>query len=101
MARIIFILISLLPAGAPEGKLIASKEPGWPQWRGPRRDGISDEKGLLQSWPKDGPALLWKIDGLGKGWSSPIVTGGTIYITGDVGAELTIFALDLDGKPKW
>jgi len=27
--------------------LIASAEPGWPQWRGPRRDGISDETGLL------------------------------------------------------
>ena len=26
---------------------IASEEQGWPQWRGPRRDGISDEKGLL------------------------------------------------------
>lgn len=83
-------------------QLIPSKEPGWPQWRGPRRDGISDEKGLLQSWPKEGPRLLWKAEGLGQGWSSPIVTGGSIYITGDVDkAELRIFALDLDGKPKW
>jgi len=33
---------------SPDG-LIASSEPGWPQWRGPRRDGVSDEKGLLQT----------------------------------------------------
>ena len=46
--------------GADDG-LIASPEPGWPQWRGPRRDGISDEKGLLASWPEGGPKLLWKI----------------------------------------
>ena len=70
------------------GKLLASKEPGWPQWRGPRRDGISDEKNLLQSWPAGGPPLLWKTEGLGRGWSSPVVTGGSIYLTGDVGEEL-------------
>jgi outer membrane protein assembly factor BamB len=90
-----------VPAQSPPGKLVASKEPGWPQWRGPRRDGISDEKGLLQAWPERGPALLWKVEGLGRGWSSPIVTRGAIYITGDVGEELSIFAFDLEGKPRW
>jgi len=85
----------------PPGKLVASKEPGWPQWRGPRRDGISDEKGLLQSWPEGGPKLLWKVDGLGRGFSCPVVTGGTIYITGDVGEDLHLFAFDLDGKSRW
>ena len=78
--------------------LIASSEPDWPQWRGPRRDGISGEKGLLQSWPEDGPELLWKIGGLGTGWSSPIIVGQRIYITGDVGSDLVIFALDLNGQ---
>jgi outer membrane protein assembly factor BamB len=81
--------------------LVASPEPGWPQWRGPRRDGISDEKGLLQSWPEGGPKLLWKITDLGRGWSSPIITHGSIYITGDVGDDLVVYALDLEGKPKW
>jgi outer membrane protein assembly factor BamB len=81
--------------------LIASPEPGWPQWRGARRDGISDEKGLLQTWPEGGPKLLWSIDGLGRGWSSPIVTQGRIYLTGDVGDDLVIFAYDLDATPVW
>jgi outer membrane protein assembly factor BamB len=84
-----------------QGTLVASKEPGWPQWRGPRRDGWSLEKGLLQAWPAGGPKLLWKADGLGRGYSSPIVTGGTLYITGDAGHELCIYALDLEGKMKW
>jgi outer membrane protein assembly factor BamB len=84
-----------------QGGLIASPEPDWPQWRGPRRDGISDEKGLLQSWPDGGPKLVWKIDGMGKGWSSPIIVGKRIYITGDVGDDLVIFALDLSGKVQW
>src|SRR6185436_12862722 len=78
-----------------------SKEPGWPQWRGPRRDGLSDEKGLLQTWPAGGPPLLWSAGSFGRGWSSPIVTGGALYLTGDVGEELRLYALDLDGKMKW
>lgn len=73
----------------------------WPQWRGPNRDGIVHENNLLSSWPQDGPPLLWKRDGLGQGWSSPIIVDETIYITGDRGEALTIFALDLDGAPRW
>jgi hypothetical protein len=81
--------------------LIASPEPDWPQWRGRRRDGISDEKGLLSSWPQGGPKLLWKIDNLGTGWSSPIIVGDRLYITGDVGDDLVVFAFSLNGTPQW
>lgn len=81
--------------------LIASPEPDWPQWRGPRRDGVCDEKGLLSSWPQNGPKLRWKISGLGTGWSSPIVVGERLYITGDVGNDLVVFAFDRDGAPQW
>jgi len=90
-------------AAAHADGVIASREPGWPQWRGPRRDGICDEKGLLERWPEGGPKLLWKYDGLGRGWSSPIVTRGALYITGDSARQRQchIFAFDLDGKLKW
>ncbi len=80
---------------------ISSPEPDWPQWRGPRRDEISNEKGLLPTWPAEGPRLLWKIGDLGRGWSSPIVVRDRLYITGDVGDGLVIFAFDLNGKPLW
>jgi outer membrane protein assembly factor BamB len=88
-------------ASSPADGLIASPEPDWPQWRGPRRDGISDEKGLLSSWPDGGPKLLWKIDGMGTGWSCPIIVGQRLYITGDVGGDLVIFALNRDGEVQW
>lgn len=81
--------------------LIASTEAGWPQWRGLHRDGISDERGLLGSWPEGGPRLLWDVDGLGKGWSSPIVVQERLYITGDVGDDLLVFALDHSGSIEW
>lgn len=77
---------------------VASPDPGWPQWRGARRDGWSAEQGLLRDWPDGGPKLLWKTTGLGRGWSSPILVGDRIWITGDAGDDLTIFALDLEGR---
>jgi outer membrane protein assembly factor BamB len=84
----------------PDG-LIASPEPDWPQWRGKRRDAISDETGLLPTWPEGGPRLLWKLGNLGRGWSSPIVVGRRCYITGDVEGDLVVYAFDLDGKLVW
>jgi outer membrane protein assembly factor BamB len=85
----------------PAGFLVASPESGWPQFRGPRRDGICEERNLLPSWPEGGPKALWSAAGLGNGYSSPIISRGRIYITGDVGDELHIFALDLNGKHIW
>ncbi len=81
--------------------LVASGEPGWPQFRGARRNGISGEKGLLRSWPENGPQLLWTFSDLGRGYSSPVISGGRIYITGDKGETLHIYALDLNGKTVW
>ena len=86
---------------APSEGLVASPEPGWPQWRGPRRDGISQETDLLPAWPENGPTLLWKVDGLGTGWSSPIVVGDRLYVTGDVGDDLVIFAFESTGVLRW
>lgn len=87
------------PAG--HAALIASPEAGWPQFRGPRRDGLSDERGLLPSWPEGGPRLRWSASGIGRGYSSPIIAGGRLYITGDFEEELRILAFDLQGKPLW
>lgn len=85
----------------PAAAYVASPEPGWPQFRGPRRDGICDEKGLLQAWPEGGPRLLWKTNGLGNGYAAPIITGGRIYITGEADGDLWIRALDLEGRTLW
>lgn len=95
------ILTCVAAANAANMKLVASPEQGWPQWRGPTRDGVSTETGLLPAWPQGGPKLLWKANGLGKGYCSPIVARDAIYITGDEGANLSIFALGVNGKQKW
>jgi len=73
----------------------------WPQWRGLNRDGKSPGKGLLKSWPGGGPRLVWQKSGIGPGFSSATIADGTVYITGDKDGELTITALNLEGKEKW
>ena len=88
-------------AASTEARLIASDEPGWPQFRGPRRDGISDESGLLPEWPAPGLTALWTVTNLGRGFSSPVFSADRIFLTGDVGEELHLVALDLNGRPVW
>src|SRR5260370_798837 len=48
----------------------------WPQFRGPKRDGVSSETGLLQMWPADGPPLVWTYAEAGLGYSVNPMGGG-------------------------
>ena len=75
----------------------------WPQFRGPNRDGKSSETGLLKKWSKDGPKLLWSVDGLGIGFSSAAVADGYVYTTGMTSEDKQgiLFAYDLKGTEKW
>lgn len=66
----------------------------WPQFRGPNRDGRSTETGLLTEWPKDGPPLAWRIEGLGKGYSSVAIASGRIFTMGDRRGDMFVIALD-------
>ena len=59
----------------------------WPQWRGPQRNGISDETGLLKDWPKAGPKLLWQVENIGSGYSTPAVVQDRIYVLANRGLE--------------
>lgn len=81
----------------------ATSAADWPQWRGPNRDGISSEKGLRKEWPKEGPPLLWKIEGIGRGYSTPAVVGDRLYVDGSQGVENEfVEALAVkDGKKIW
>ena len=73
----------------------------WPQWRGPLRDGICTETGLLKEWPEGGPTLLRTLEGIGRGWSSPSIVDGRIYITGLVGDRLKLFCYTVAGERVW
>src|SRR5687767_1744227 len=84
-----------------EAEVVPTGDAGWAQFRGARRDGVSEEKGLLQTWPDDGPRVVWTAKGAGKGFSSPIVAGGRVIVTGDFGEETAVVAYDWEGKEVW
>ena len=69
----------------------------WPQWRGPDRSGVSTETGLLQSWPDNGPKLLWEGGAVGEGFSSLAISGGKIFTMGDKDGSSHLFGLDQNG----
>lgn len=71
------------------------------QWRGPARDGIYPDKGLLRSWPDKGPELLWSVEELGNGYGSPAVTDKQVFINGEGDSTSTLFAFNLQGKLLW
>lgn len=74
----------------------------WFQWRGPNRDGISAETGLLQTWPKAGPPQVWRAAGLGNGYSSFSTSGGRLYTLGARAGVEYVIALDrATGKKVW
>jgi outer membrane protein assembly factor BamB len=75
----------------------------WPQWRGPDRDGVSKETGLLEKWPEGGPPLAWKAKGVGTGHASVSVASGRIYTMGDAAdGGSYVHALDAQsGKLLW
>ncbi len=91
MIRWTFLLFALTAFGA-----------DWPQWRGPNRDGVSRETGLLDSWPPGGPSVVWKTNGLGAGYSSLAISNGRIYSQGQRNRQEFVAAFDVaTGKKLW
>lgn len=71
------------------------------QWRGPQRDGKYPGTGLLREWPEGGPELLLRKEGLGGGYSTPVLYDGIIYVTGRRDTLEVITAVDLEGRVLW
>ena len=73
----------------------------WPQWRGPERNGVSQEKGWLDQWPDQGPAIAWKAN-VGLGFSSFVVAGGKAITVGHAEEKDTVFCFDaVSGTTTW
>ena len=74
----------------------------WPQWQGPDRNAVSKERGLLQQWPKAGPPLAWRVDGLGGGDSAPAIVGGRLFgMSNRNGKEIAWARSEKTGKEIW
>ena len=82
---------------------VAAGAADWPQWRGPGRNGVSPETGLLKEWPPEGPKLLWQQKDVGNGYGAPAVAGNRIYLVSNQGPDNEfVQALSVeDGKQLW
>jgi outer membrane protein assembly factor BamB len=98
--RVVLLGIVFLVVCAGHG--MAQTGASWPQWRGSNRDGISKETGLLKQWPAEGPPLVWKASGAGRGYSSFSVANGRLYTMGLRGDREFVIAFDIaNGKEAW
>src|SRR5262245_59235680 len=88
------------PAGANPAAAEAQRG-DWSRWRGPNLDGISLETGLLSEWPAEGPPLVWRVKGLGRGFSSVAIAGGKIYTLGKKNRNNLVCLKTLDGSIEW
>ncbi|HEX9365380.1 MAG TPA: PQQ-binding-like beta-propeller repeat protein [Vicinamibacterales bacterium] len=90
------------PLDAARGRRVALGD--WPDARGPHRDGVSDEKGLVETWALNGRNFLWKAPYGGR--SAPIVMGNRVYVQNPAGLgeamQERVMALDADtGQLIW
>ena len=99
MSRLISAAILALLLGA-QGVRVGERA-NWPCFHGNRRDNRSSETGLLRTWPKEGPSLLWTASGIGHGYSSVAVAGNRIFTAGMIGKDTHVVALALDGRVLW
>lgn len=91
----------------------ASSEPAaeWPAFRGPTGIGLTSETGLPVSWSEDDGSVLWKVEVSGKGNSTPIISGGRVFLTstvekdggeGEASLQRVVMALDFEtGELLW
>jgi outer membrane protein assembly factor BamB len=101
MNRTIIICATLLVIGAGiiKGQSVSSD---WPQWRGPDRNGLSKETGLLSQWPRSGPPVAWSAAMLGAGYGSIAVQGDRVYVQGMRNRQSVVSTLNrADGKLVW
>ncbi len=83
------------------GPAAADMPCAWPEFHGPDRTNRSPATGLLKQWPEGGPPRLWRVGGLGHGFSTVAVADKLLYTTGNVGGNTVITAISLDGKVAW
>ncbi|MCI0464416.1 MAG: PQQ-like beta-propeller repeat protein [Gemmataceae bacterium] len=97
------LLLTLALPSASQGPGPFTPRPfDWPQWQGPQRDNRSPETGLLRSWPKDGPPLVWQAKGLGGGYSTPSIAAGRLFGMSYRQDDEVVWALDeRTGKELW
>ena len=96
---ILLFLICLHVSGI--ASVYGQKNSNWYGFHGSDRLNKSTETGLLNAWPEAGPTLVWKVNGIGEGYSSITIADGLMYTSGKSDNQTFVYAFDLNGKPVW
>jgi len=72
----------------------------WPQWRGPRLDGVSHETGIATHWSRT-ENVAWRLPLPGPAGATPVVWGNRIFLTTVDGDQLDLLCVSTDGKLLW
>lgn len=101
MKRLFIAFVALVPF------FLASNAKGaeqysWPQWQGPTRNGLTEETGLLETWPEGGPKQRWVFGECGEGYAGPAIVDGRLFILGERDGTSELIALDANnGRELW
>jgi outer membrane protein assembly factor BamB len=99
MYVMLLVVAATAYGAAPVGS--SGESGGWPQFLGPRRNGISAETGLLDKWPQNGPEEVWRVSG-GVGMSGLAIRGGRLVTLVQREGQQWLVAHDArTGKPFW
>jgi outer membrane protein assembly factor BamB len=90
---LVFLSILIMSAGTIFGQ--------FSQWRGPHRNGIYPDKGLLKIWPEKGPEMLWSYEGLGAGHGNAGLSKDKIFVLGMPDTTGVLYAFNYNGKLLW
>lgn len=94
-------LLVLIVLGSAAGSATVDQV-DWPQWRGPNRNDLSRETGLLKAWPASGPAVVWSLTTLGEGYGSVAIKGDRLFVQGTKDGSSVVYCLNRgDGKNIW
>jgi outer membrane protein assembly factor BamB len=96
------VLLSAAGAEEPPQKPAArGRGSDWPRFLGPTGDSKSSERGILTTWPAEGPPLMWQL-ALGAGYCMPTISSGRLFQFDRVGDRARLRALEsTTAKPLW
>jgi outer membrane protein assembly factor BamB len=101
------LAVAVTASGAPAAAAAsAPAAKDWPEFRGPGGQGVSDAANVPVEWD-DATNVAWKVPVPGRGWSSPVLSGGRLYLTTAVDGEggqtvLRVMCFDAgDGTVVW
>jgi len=96
------VAVSVVPEPPALAQVPESRTGDWPQWRGPDRNGLSAETGLLDAWPASGPRVVWSVSGLGAGYGSVSTSGDRLFVQGTERRQSVVFSLNrANGRRVW